>query len=780
MTDNLHSENNRSPESLILAAEQLDEFQQLYDQAPCGYHSLDREGRFLRINQTELTMLGYDRTEVIGKKFSDLLAPESLQTFIDNFPHFKARGWVTNLKFSMVCKNGQQIPVSLSSRVIKDTDGNFLMTRSVVLDISEQSSLEAARQKTANDLQNAHQRIINIWESMTDAYVTLDANWNFIYANSAAISAFVLMNVNVNEIIGFSLWDVFPATMGDIVEERFRQAIANQAPAHFEFFHQPTDNWFEIHAYPTAQELGVYFRNITDRKISEDNLLRTEARLRYLLSSNPALLYACQATGDYGATFVSDNVKGMLGYESAAFLEKSDFWASRIHPEDADQVFEGITQLFVQGTYSHEYRFLHQDGSYRWVLDDLKLIRDATGEPLEIVGCWSDITEKKQLEAQFLRAQRLESLGTLASGIAHDLNNVLTPIIGIVQLLPKKVPNIDQKTGRLLEILDESARRGADLVKQILSFSRGLEGKPTSTQVTHLLSEIQKIVRQTFPKNIDLELDLASDLWLIAADATMLHQVFMNLCVNARDAMPEGGQLSVSTQNLVIDENYARMNLDAQIGPYVMITIADTGMGMKREVMDRIFDPFFTTKDVGQGTGLGLSTVLGIIKSHRGFVNVYSEVGRGSRFTVYLPATKIAETPVTVEISSPTGHGELILIVDDETAVQEITKVTLEEHGYKVITASDGIEAIAIYAEHKSQISLVLMDLMMPSLDAGTTIRTLHRLNGQVRIVAMSGLAANESVTKGMGDHVQGFLAKPFTAPELLNMLSGILQKSML
>jgi CheY-like chemotaxis protein len=306
----------------------------------------------------------------------------------------------------------------------------------------------------------------------------------------------------------------------------------------------------------------------------------------------------------------------------------------------------------------------------------------------------------------------------------------------------------------LLEILDESARRGADLVKQILSFSRGLEGKPTSTQVTHLLAEIQKIVRQTFPKNIDLELDLASDLWLIAADATMLHQVFMNLCVNARDAMPEGGLLSVSTQNLVIDENYARMNLDAQMGPYVVITIADTGMGMKREVIDRIFDPFFTTKDVGQGTGLGLSTVLGIIKSHKGFVNVYSEVGRGSRFTVYLPATAMAETPVTAQAILPAGHGELILVVDDETAVQEITKVTLEDHGYAVMTASDGIEAIAIYAEHKSRIGLVLMDLMMPSLDAGTTIRTLHRLNGQVRIVAMSGLAANESVTQGMRDHV--------------------------
>jgi nitrogen-specific signal transduction histidine kinase/ActR/RegA family two-component response regulator len=408
----------------------------------------------------------------------------------------------------------------------------------------------------------------------------------------------------------------------------------------------------------------------------------------------------------------------------------------------------------------------------------LKLIRDAAGEPLEIVGYWSDITEKKQMESQFLRAQRLESLGTLSSGIAHDLNNVLTPIIGIVQLLPKKVPNLDAQTGRLLQILEESARRGADLVKQILSFSRGVEGKPTTTQVTHLLAEIQKIIRQTFPKNIDLVLDLSNDLWLIAADATMLHQVFMNLCVNARDAMPNGGQLSISTENSVLDDNYARMNLDAAVGNYVVVTVTDTGMGMTPEVLDRIYDPFFTTKDVGQGTGLGLSTVMGIIKSHHGFINVYSEVGRGSRFTVYLPATELQETEKIAEAPLPGGHGELILVVDDETAIQEITKATLEAHGYVVMTASDGIEAIAIYAEHKRDISLVLMDLMMPSLDAATTIRTLYRLNEQVQIVAMSGLAANESVSRAMAEQVQGFLAKPFTAMELLNMLFNTLQQS--
>jgi nitrogen-specific signal transduction histidine kinase/CheY-like chemotaxis protein len=385
-----------------------------------------------------------------------------------------------------------------------------------------------------------------------------------------------------------------------------------------------------------------------------------------------------------------------------------------------------------------------------------------------------DITEKKQLEAQFLRAQRLESLGTLASGIAHDLNNVLTPILGIVQLLPMKVPNLDEKTQKLLQILNDSAHRGADLVKQILSFTRGIEGKPTSTQVRHLLSEIQKIIHQTFPKNIEISTDLSRDLWLIAADATLLHQVFMNLCVNARDAMPNGGTLYISAENLAIDENYARMHLDAQVGFYVVVTIADTGMGISPEIIDRIFDPFFTTKEIGHGTGLGLSTAIGIVKSHHGFINVYSEVGKGTRFKVYLPATTTSEIQPIVKAELLLGQGELILVVDDEVGVQEITQATLETHGYKAMTASDGIEAIALYAEHKHKISVVLLDLMMPSLDSATTIRTLCKLNPQIQIVAMSGLATNESVTTTMSEGVQAFLAKPFTAPELLNLLSSL------
>jgi two-component system, cell cycle sensor histidine kinase and response regulator CckA len=641
---------DRTEEVSSLVLDELRELQQIYDYAPCGYHSLDQHGVFTRINETELAMLGYDRADIISqKKFPDLLTPESQKIFAANFAKFKQQGWVRDLPFDLIRKDGTILSVSLSATAIYDADGNYHRSRSIIVDISHRLAIEVDRQASELALNEAHQRILDVWESMTDAYITLDRDWRFIYANSAAAAIFSQFKLDPAAMIGMDYWTVFPDDTDEGGEHDFRRSVREQVPVHFERRYDVTNEWFEVHAYPSAVGLGVYFRNIT---------------------------------------------------------------------------------------------------------------------------------EKKQLESQLLRAQRLESLGTLASGIAHDLNNVLTPIIGVVQLLPIKVRSLDPQVHRLLEILGESARRGADLVQQILSFTRGAdEGDRQPQTVKPLLVEIEKIIHHTFPKNITLAIDCPSNLGLVTADATLLHQVLMNLCINARDAMPNGGRLSITTENVTIDDHYARINLDAQIGEYVMITIADTGMGIPAVITDRIFEPFFTTKAIGKGTGLGLSTVMSIIKNHGGFINVYSEVGNGTRFKIYLPATDSHTTEALIDRAIPGGAGELILVVDDELAVQEITQVTLETHGYKAMTANDGIEAIALYAEHKQAISVILLDLMMPSLDAVTTIRTLNKLNPGVKIVAMSGLAANESMTKTMdvGDiGVQAFLAKPFTTSKLLEVLAQL------
>jgi PAS domain S-box-containing protein len=390
----------------------------------------------------------------------------------------------------------------------------------------------------------------------------------------------------------------------------------------------------------------------------------------------------------------------------------------------------------------------------------------------------TEITQKKLLEAQFLRAQRLESIGTLASGIAHDLNNVLAPILMTAQLLETQIQ--DQRSLRLLPILISNAKRGANLVKQVLSFTRGLEGERTLLQLKHLILEIKQIIQETFPKSIEVATKISPNLWTVSGDATQIHQVLMNLCVNARDAMPNGGKLDILADNFLIDEHYTSMNLDAKVGPYVVLTVTDTGTGISPENLDRIFEPFFTTKELSQGTGLGLSTVLGIIKSHGGFINVNTQLGKGTQFKVYLPAQEAKETVEEAEIQLSPGNGELILVVDDEDTIRDITKTSLESHNYKAITASDGIEAIALYAEYQEKISVVLTDMVMPSMDGLTTIRTLQKINPQVKIIAVSGLATSDKVNAAHNIGIQAFLPKPYTAKQLLQTISTVKSEKLL
>jgi CheY-like chemotaxis protein len=369
----------------------------------------------------------------------------------------------------------------------------------------------------------------------------------------------------------------------------------------------------------------------------------------------------------------------------------------------------------------------------------------------------------------------MESIGTLAGGIAHDLNNVLSPILMAIDMLQLKAA--DESSKRWLDVLRTNAERGGNMVRQVLSFARGVEGERVALQPKHLVKEIVKILRETLPKTIEISFHVPDDLWIISADATQMHQVLMNLCVNARDAMPEGGSISIKAQNVFVDENYARMHIEAKAGRFVVITVSDTGPGMTPEIQSRIFEPFFTTKEMTKGTGLGLSTALTIVKSHGGFINVYSELHKGSQFAVYIPAL---DTPDSLESAAaqtdlPLGQGELILVVDDEESIREITRGTLETFGYTVLTASDGTEALALYADKKNEIAVVLTDMVMPFMDGPATIRALQRMNPKVRIIAASGLGTGHRAGEGSLEGVAVFLNKPYTAERLLKTLADVL-----
>jgi PAS domain S-box-containing protein len=472
--------------------------------------------------------------------------------------------------------------------------------------------------------------------------------------------------------------------------------------------------------------------------------------------------------------FWNQGAERLYGWSAAEALERDV--CTLFGQKQIDQDRDMLQTVLEQGEWQGEFYKQNKSGEEVIVDTRCTLVRDEREQPRSILTVDTDITEKKRLETQFLRAQRLESLGTLASGIAHDFNNLLTPILAISQLLPLKLPQLDEQNQQLIQIVEDNVRRGADLVKQILTFARGGDGRRVPLQIRHLISEVMKVVRQTFPKTIEIRALLATtDLWIVSADPTQLHQILMNLCVNARDAMPNGGVLSLSAENVLIDEAYVRMNPEAHLGSFVAITVADTGIGIPEELLERIFDPFFTTKEVGKGTGLGLSTTLGIVKNHGGFIKVYSEVAHGAQFKVYLPATKQDVTSAAAAPTLLSGHNELILIVEDEPSIQEVTKAALEECNYRTLTARDGIEAISLYAEHKHDISLVLMDIMMPSMDGLTAVRTLRKLNPNVRIVAMSGLVTNNQLAQAIGNSVKAFLPKPYTTQDLIDTLQSVL-----
>lgn len=390
----------------------------------------------------------------------------------------------------------------------------------------------------------------------------------------------------------------------------------------------------------------------------------------------------------------------------------------------------------------------------------------------------TDITEKRQLEAQFLRVQRMESIGILAGGIAHDLNNVLAPILMASQLIRTQSPS--QKTLEWLDMLEKSANHGAELIKQILTFARGVEGEHIEIQIAHLIREMQKMLQETLPRSIRIEINFPKNLWAIKAVPTHINQVLMNLCVNARDAMPEGGTLAISASNIVIDDAYLSWHPEANRGVHVMINVTDTGKGIDPDVLKKIYDPFFTTKEAGKGTGLGLSTVQGIVKNHGGFIHVYSEPGKGTSFKIYFPAASegfISEAGEDLA-PAPHGHGEVILVVDDEPAIRDMTTSILEGHGYLPISAQNGADGVALFAKERERIRLVLTDIMMPVMDGVAMIFALRTLNPEIKIIVLSGLLENYQISELAATGAIELVDKPFTSRKLLFAVASTLKSA--
>ena len=476
---------------------------------------------------------------------------------------------------------------------------------------------------------------------------------------------------------------------------------------------------------------------------------------------------------DHRITYWNKSAERIFGWTAVEAVGRSAL--ELLVRKDGARYLDALESVIKSGEWSGELTHVSKAGVEVTVQSRWTLVRDAEGLPKSMLVINSDITERKALESQFLRAQRLESIGALASGIAHDLNNVLAPILMSVGLLDDLIADATGK--KLLETVRVSAWRGAEMVKQILAFTRGVAGHRDAVQLQPIIAEIARILRETLPRDIQICTSGNTELWPVLADTTQFHQVLMNLCVNARDAMPEGGVLSIHAENVTLDASQVSGQEGMKPGRYLELSVADTGTGIAPESLAEIWDPYFSTKAPDEGTGLGLPTVQRIVQAHGGFITVESQLGKGTRFRTFLPATEAlapAVCPDPVLLVLPRGRGEKILIVDDELAFQEITRAIFSKFGYQVLTASDGSEAVAMFAEHKGKIDLVVTDMMMPVLDGVATIRELRRMDPNVRIIAASGLSENEVMTRGFHDAT--FLLKPFSTETLLRTVDDKLR----
>jgi PAS domain S-box-containing protein len=698
-------------------------------------------------------IFGYSAVEMIGSSILKII-PEDRRDEETIFIESVRRGQsITHFDTVRLTKGGEHIHVSVTTSPIKDSTGVIVGVSKIARDITESMKSEEARR--ASDL-----RYRTLFEHAPDGIIVSDKTSRHIDVNESACR---MLGYSRDELIRLNAFDIVAVSDVPVIATTL-EAINAGDPHHREWMLRRKDGTqFPAEvigtSMPDGNVLGM-IRDITDRK-------RAEARFRRLFDSNVQGVLFWRADGQ--VMDANDAYLATVGYT------RDDVLSGRVNhnvmtPSEYSQLDAAArSEIEVRG-YStpYEKEYLRKDGSRVPVLVGAASFDDNPSEGMCFV---LDLTERKKIERQFLRAQRMESIGTLAGGIAHDLNNLLAPITLGVELL--RFENKDPRSLSVIDTIERSAHRGVNLVKQVLSFARGAEGNRVPVHIGTVMGEVKDMADCTFPKNVVLEMAIPKDLWLVMADPTQLNQVVLNLCVNARDAMPDGGRLELTARNIEIDQQFAVMNRGISPGRYVILQVTDTGLGIPREIIDRIFEPFFTTKEIGKGTGLGLSTVMGIARAHGGSVNVYSEPGKGTTFKIYLPAQPLSAAtspdPTTAEL--PRGNGELVMVVDDEASVVAITKQTLEAFGYRTVVAEDGAQAIALYAMQRDQISIILTDMMMPIMDGPALISAIFRINPRAVIVAASGLNANGNQTRGNDQRVRHFLPKPYSADTLLKLL---------
>jgi two-component system cell cycle sensor histidine kinase/response regulator CckA len=735
--------------------------------------TIDHEGKILEFNPAAEIVFGYPRAKVLGMELAEVIIPPSLrEQHRQGLNRYLATGEAKvlgkRIEIAAIRSDGKEFPVELTiTRLGAEEPPMFT---GFIRDITERKQGEDA-------LRASEERYRGLFESNPNPMWVYDIEMlSFLAVNSAAVRHY---GYSQDEFLTMTLKDIRPTEDVSTLVDDLSQGPGTDGLDNLTQWRHSKKDGALIDVEITSHELTwlgrraklVLINDVTERKHAEDRL-RQQARLLDL--AHDAIMVRDM---EDRVEFWNHGAEDLYGWTAAEVQGRKA--SAFLHQDEPGATAAARAEVIEKGKWTGECKHNCKDGGTTTVRSRWTLVRDELAAPKSILIINTDVSEQRKLETHLLRAQRLESIGTLASGVAHDLNNILTPILMCTEVLKGSPKREDLPS--LVSMIEESARRGANVVKQVLTFARGIEGERVVIKPSHLIQEMIDIAQKTFPKTIEILSRYPSDVWSIKGDPTQLHQVLLNLSVNARDAMLNGGTLTLAAENFSVDENYASMMPGAKPGPHVMLRVTDTGRGMPRAMIDKIFDPFFTTKEVGKGTGLGLSTTLGIVKSHGGFISVYSEPGKGTTFKLFLPAATIQEdlqqSKTSVVPIQGNGHGQLILVVDDEPNILGVTKMILGKHRYDVVSASDGPEALAIFAQQMKSISLVLTDLSMPYMDGVALVRSLKKMRPDLAIVASTGQGEQAGVAELQSLGVKNFLTKPYDTQQLLATIHDSLQE---
>ncbi len=765
------SERKRADEAIRRSEEH---FRLLIENALDAIGIMKGDGTILYESPSIERILGYKPEDVAGKNSLEGVHPDDRQKMLNALTQAtNDPDTITHEQFRCRHRDG-------SWRVIETFGKRFPNTDNLVVnyrDITEQKQAEEALRKSEQEFRLT-------FESAKDAIIWADPETGLITNCNKATE--ILLEKDRADIIGHNQTILHPPEKSEYYAEMFKRHLQEKGTADEEA-EVITSSGKIVPVHITASVSSVagrtimqgIFRDITEQKRAEEELLKSERSYRLLAENVSDVIW----TMDFDLKFhyVSPSTVQVRGYSIEEVLSQSieevvtPDSLERAHKALAEELaMEEDPQRDLLRSRTIELEQFHKNGSTIWTETKMTFIRDLDNRAIGILGVTRDITEQRQLRQQLLQAQKMESIGTLAGGIAHDFNNILGGILGYASFMKSKV-EADHPFFKYLDTIERSSMRAAELTAQLLGFARRGKYETRPLNLNEVVKETLAIIERTISKSIAIEARVSQSLPTIEADAGQLQQVLMNLFVNAADAMPAGGRLIVETDAETLSEEYARLHMGAKPGSYVRLSVTDTGIGMDKETQQRIFEPFFTTKKDGKGTGLGLAMVYGVIKNHEGYISLYSELGHGTTFKIYIPVSGKAEDEKSLEVPVPYGRGELILVVDDEKTIRDFARVVLETNGYRVILAEDGEQAVRVFEEHNGDISLVILDMVMPNMGGHEAFLRMRESHSGLRALLSSGYSQNGRAQEILDSGVMGFLQKPYQSNALLSKVRSVI-----